>query len=278
MGKNVKNRIEVFLDGSLEPIASYEPPARFELDTTLLEDGPHFIKIVASDSSGHNGVRKINFEVCNGPGIVVDGLNENDVVEGKTKILINAFSDTHEKDWDPVLAETPSPVPTWAWIIVILVIAWGLFYAIDQWKPGPKFANTPTYGNVISATQMKPKSKPQPKDDLRRQGALLYKTNCASCHQDNGQGLPAIFPPLAGDPVVTSASATRHIEIVLFGLRGKKIKGVSYASPMVAWGNQLSDKKIAAIINHERTSWGNNAPTVTIEQVAAVRKKNEHPK
>lgn len=104
-------------------------------------------------------------------------------------------------------------------------------------------------------------------------GAALYSSHCASCHQPDGQGLPGVFPPLAGDPVVTADDPTRHIEIVLFGLQGKTIKGVSYASPMPSFANQLSNAEIAAIINHERTSWGNNAPTVTAKDVARVRKR-----
>lgn len=103
-------------------------------------------------------------------------------------------------------------------------------------------------------------------------GAALYSSHCASCHQANGQGLPGVFPPLAGDPVVTAEDPTRHIEIVLNGLQGKTIQGTSYASPMPAWSDQLSNEEIAAVINHERTSWGNDAPTVTAEDVAKVRK------
>lgn len=153
MSKKVENKIVVFLDGNKDPIASYQPPARFELDTTLLEDGAHFMKIIATDLSGNNGVRIINFEVRNGPGIVVNGLKENDIIEGKTKILINAFSDINEDDWEPERAETPAPIPTWAWIMVIIVIAWSIFYAIDQWHPGPKFDKTPTYGKSNTVTK-----------------------------------------------------------------------------------------------------------------------------
>lgn len=104
-------------------------------------------------------------------------------------------------------------------------------------------------------------------------GAELYRTSCASCHQNNGQGIPNIFPPLAGDPVVMSTDPTRHIEIVLFGTQGSVINGVAYQTQMPAWAEQLSDREIAAVINHERSSWGNNAPAVTVEDVAAIRRK-----
>lgn len=102
-------------------------------------------------------------------------------------------------------------------------------------------------------------------------GASIYRSRCASCHQADGQGVEGAFPPLAGDPVVTAEDPTRHIEIVLEGLQGKTIGGVSYATPMPAWGDRLTDAEVAAVVNHERTSWGNDAPTVTPEDVAKMR-------
>ena len=107
-------------------------------------------------------------------------------------------------------------------------------------------------------------------------GARVYETRCGACHQPNGQGLPGAFPPLAGDPVVLAPDPTRHVEIVLFGLSGQVIGGTAYASPMPAWGEQLSDAEIAAVINHERTSWGNAAPPVTPAQVGEIRRRGVH--
>lgn len=102
-------------------------------------------------------------------------------------------------------------------------------------------------------------------------GAKMYSANCSACHQATGAGLPATFPPLAGDAVVTAEDPTRHIEIVLFGASGSTIGGVKYTSPMPAWGATLSDDDIAAVINHERSSWGNRARLISAADVAAVR-------
>ena len=79
------------------------------------------------------------------------------------------------------------------------------------------------------------------------------------------------FRPLAGDPVVTSTDPEKHIEIILYGAQGSTIEGVTYSTPMPAWADQLSDKEIAAVVNHERTSWGNDAGTVTPADVAKAR-------
>jgi mono/diheme cytochrome c family protein len=103
-------------------------------------------------------------------------------------------------------------------------------------------------------------------------GAKVYQTNCSSCHQANGQGVPGTFPPLAGNPVVTG-DATKVIHIVKFGLNGKvDVKGTSYNGMMPAWGQQLSNGDIAAVITYVRSSWGNSAAAVTEAQVAGITK------
>ncbi len=78
---------------------------------------------------------------------------------------------------------------------------------------------------------------------------------------------------MKGDPVVTAADPARHIGIVLFGLEHVAINGVNYAAEMPAHKDELSDGEIAAVVNHERTSWGNSAPTVTATDVAGIRRQ-----
>lgn len=106
-------------------------------------------------------------------------------------------------------------------------------------------------------------------------GARVYTNRCASCHQPGGGGVEGVYPPLAGDPVVTAEDPTRHIQIILFGLRQESIDGVAYPAAMPAWGDQLTDEQIAGVVNHERTNWGNDAPTVTAEDVADIRKEGQ---
>lgn len=260
-----ENRVEVYLDDNPEPIATFTPPDSFELDTTLLEDGQHILRIRASDRTGRRGLREIPFEVRNGPGIAVDGLNENDVVDGRIGVLVNAYGGAYEEKWEPARAETPKPIPTWAWVAFILVVAWSMYYGVSQWKPHAPYSNTPTYGKAAMTGGEKEASE--------ERGEELYRTSCANCHQENGQGITGTFPPLAGDPVVTAKDPTAHIRTVLFGKKDVPINGIKYQAEMPAWGGQLSDEEIASVINHERTSWGNNAPIVTPADVAKVRRE-----
>ena len=101
-------------------------------------------------------------------------------------------------------------------------------------------------------------------------GAVAYGT-CAACHQATGQGLPNVFPPLAGDPLVVADDPSEHIATVLHGREGSTINGVEYFSPMPAFKSLLNDADIAAVVNHERTSWGNSAPVVSAADVSALR-------
>ncbi len=265
-----RDRIDIFLDGATEPLLSTTPPLNFELDTSMLEDGPHVLRIEAYDSSGVKGVRALGFTVRNGPGIAVSGIHDNDVLDGKIPVIVNAYGGTSAVHWDPSQAETPAPPPTWAWVLLILVTAFGVFYGIEQWSPPSHLARTPTYGTPADSPDPAAGSPAAASGDAER-GAAIYATNCAACHQATGQGLPGVFPPLAGDPLVNATDPAGHISAVLDGRQGSTINGVTYISPMPPFKGILNDADIAAVVNHERTNWGNAAPLVSAEDVAALR-------
>jgi len=97
-------------------------------------------------------------------------------------------------------------------------------------------------------------------------GVALYATNCQSCHQQNGKGLPGAFPSLAGSKVVLDENPEIFVDIIMNGYSARANEGYG---PMPAVGKManLSADEIAAIMNHERTSWGNNARKVTVDEV-----------
>jgi hypothetical protein len=146
------SRIEIFLDDTSEPLSVYRPPARFDLDTDALDDGPHELRIVATDVSGHRGVRRIAFEVRNGPGIAVSGLRPGDIVEGQVSILVNAYGGAYEENWEPARAETPAPIPTWTWVLLLVVVAWAIFYGARNGSPSGAMASSPTYSSWTSSS------------------------------------------------------------------------------------------------------------------------------
>lgn len=86
------------------------------------------------------------------------------------------------------------------------------------------------------------------KEELMQKGEQEYLTYCSACHQPTGLGLPPTFPALKGSKIATGPIA-EHIDRVLNGVKG---------TAMQAFGGQLSEDDLAAIITYERNAWGNN--------------------
>jgi cytochrome c oxidase cbb3-type subunit 2 len=97
-------------------------------------------------------------------------------------------------------------------------------------------------------------------------GAELYATNCQSCHQPNGEGLKGAFPPLKGSKIVLDDNPELMVSVIMNGYSGRVSEGYG-VMPGVGTANNLSAAEITAIMNHERTSWGNNGRKVTEEEV-----------
>ena len=105
-------------------------------------------------------------------------------------------------------------------------------------------------------------------------GAGVFNQKCAACHQSNGNGLPGIYPPIAGSELAQHSDVTIPIRIVLHGFQGKIVRGgKEYNGVMTPWKDALSDEDVANVLNTVRSSWGNNAPEITPEEVAEVRSK-----
>jgi cytochrome c oxidase subunit 2 len=99
-------------------------------------------------------------------------------------------------------------------------------------------------------------------EDLRARGEKVYAANCVACHQANGKGTPPAFPPLDGGKLTTGPKEG-HIDIVLNGKAG---------TAMAAFGKQLNDTDIAAVVTYERNAWSNKAGIVQPAEVKARRK------
>ncbi len=99
--------------------------------------------------------------------------------------------------------------------------------------------------------------------ELMQRGEEVYSSTCAACHQANGEGLAAAgFPPLKGSALVTDDLAA-HINQILNGKPG---------TAMTAFGNQLNDADIAAVVTYERNAWGNDTgDIIQTSDITAVR-------
>ena len=98
-------------------------------------------------------------------------------------------------------------------------------------------------------------------------GKTLYTANCQSCHQANGEGLPGAFPPLKGSPIVLGENLELYIDIIMHGYDARPDFGVMQA---VGMNMNFTEHEVAAIINFERSSWGNNGKKVTLDEVKKI--------
>ncbi|MCD9461046.1 cytochrome c oxidase subunit II [Marinibactrum halimedae] len=86
-------------------------------------------------------------------------------------------------------------------------------------------------------------------DELYERGKVVYEKNCVSCHQANGEGVPGVFPAIAGSAIATGV-VNNHLEIV--------VNGSSKNVAMQAFRDQLPEPDIAAVITYQRNAFGNN--------------------
>lgn len=124
---------------------------------------------------------------------------------------------------------------------------------------------------VYSTTNLKGKDF-----ELFNKGKELYAKEgfCITCHQADGNGLPASgFPPLAGTEWVTGKEE-RLIKIILKGLMGPiVVKGQNYEGmvPMTPFEGLMDDEEVAAVATYIRNSFGNKADVVQPAKVKEIR-------
>ncbi|MDH5516317.1 MAG: cytochrome c oxidase subunit II [Gammaproteobacteria bacterium] len=107
-------------------------------------------------------------------------------------------------------------------------------------------------------------SKVWSQDELMAKGEAVYNASCAACHGPTGDGVPGVFPAMKGSAIATGNLAA-HLDIVI---NGSKVNPA-----MAAYGAQMSDADLAAVITYERNAFGNNTgDAVQPADVKAARK------
>jgi len=82
--------------------------------------------------------------------------------------------------------------------------------------------------------------------ELMSKGEAVYNASCLACHGANGEG--GVGKAIAGSTIATGDIST-HLDV--------GIKGVS-GTAMQAFGGQLNDVDMAAVITYQRNAFGNN--------------------
>ncbi len=124
--------VMLFIDDDEQPIGNFPAPVAFELDTKKLTDGKHILKIVSKDENGKEGIKHIPFTVRNGPAIAVEGLSKDEVVDGVVPLMINAYGKGAQKSFILRGSETPQSIPFWILILLLLFVAWAIYYQITS--------------------------------------------------------------------------------------------------------------------------------------------------
>lgn len=102
-------------------------------------------------------------------------------------------------------------------------------------------------------------------------GKRVFNQICITCHQANAQGVPGVYPPLAGSEWA-QGDEQRVIRIVLDGLNGPiHVEDKDFNNVMAPLGSVLRDEQIANVLTYVRSEWGNKAPAVAADTVAKVR-------
>jgi cytochrome c oxidase subunit 2 len=87
-------------------------------------------------------------------------------------------------------------------------------------------------------------------DDLMSRGESVYNSQCLACHGAQGEG--GVGKAIAGSAIALG-DVGAHLDVGIKGVAG---------TAMQAYGSQLSDVDMAAVITYQRNAFGNNTGDV----------------
>jgi len=120
---------------------------------------------------------------------------------------------------------------------------------------------------ALAAKSADDENKAYTLDQLKARGEKVYAANCVACHQASGKGVPPAFPPLDGSKVVLGPKGAQ-IDTVLNGV----VKS-GMPTAMAAFGKQLNNVELAAVITFTRNNWGNKTGEVIQPADIKARRK-----
>ncbi len=109
-----------------------------------------------------------------------------------------------------------------------------------------------------------------PVDLFTSRGGLGYIQFCSDCHRSDGAGVKGLFPPLAGNPSITSSNPTSLLHITLTGWQTAQTATHPRVYTMPGFA-RLADQEIAEILSFVRTRWGNAGTPISAAQVKTLR-------
>lgn len=154
-----------------------------------------------------------------------------------------------------------SPVPIFLLFIFGALSFWAGVYFVEHSGDYRWDAYDPDFQAGVAKA-------PPPEISLFDRGAKVFRSQCAQCHQSDGNGVAGVYPPLVASDWVTGHSETLA-RILINGLNGPiVVKGNTYNGNMPAFGPgglDLRPVEIAGVMTYIRQEWGNNAPEINEE-------------
>ena len=98
-------------------------------------------------------------------------------------------------------------------------------------------------------------------DDLMAEGEAVYNRQCLACHGAQGEG--GVGNAIAGSAVALG-DVSKHLDVGIKGVAG---------TAMQAFGGQLTDVEMAAVITYQRNAFGNNTGDVVQPSDVAQHKQ-----
>ncbi len=147
-------------------------------------------------------------------------------------------------------------------VLTILVLAGALAACPGKKKPGEPQAGP----GAPAATAAAAAASDAGRSAAVEVGARIYGGNCVPCHQQNGVGIPSVYPSLAGSPVVLGDPAQLALWVIK-GQRPPSMPTGRYPTQMLQFG-WMKPADAAALFSYLRSNFGNAAAPVDAAAVA----------
>lgn len=144
-------------------------------------------------------------------------------------------------------------------------------FTSTQYLTEPDLDAIARYLASIPVREAPPAEPRQADDTTMAAGRKVYGEHCADCHGDRGQGVPAMYPALAGNRAVTLGSPNNLVQAIRHGGFLPTTAGNPRPFGMPPYGQVLSNDDIAAVATYVRQSWGHAAAPVSTLDVLRVK-------
>ncbi|HUN93296.1 MAG TPA: cytochrome c [Burkholderiaceae bacterium] len=108
-------------------------------------------------------------------------------------------------------------------------------------------------------------------DAIMRRGARIYHDACSGCHQEHGEGVPRVYPRLAGNAAIAMRNPVNLIRVTLNGGFPPSTGSDPRPYGMPPFAQVLADDDVAAVVSYVRRSWGNRGGMTRAIDVARAR-------